>query len=173
MHRVGPGAYQDCVFGTPMPGTMRLNEVGWYETISIEEDDQVCVCGAGSEIACPCGPESVPSLGVVADVRRFDIWLVTLDPTQGSETRKTRPCVVVSPDEMNRHIRTVIIAPMTSRRRDYPTRVDLTFQRTRGQVVLDQIRTVDKSRLTRKLGHLSEVRARAVAGVLVEMFSHA
>lgn len=110
---------------------------------------------------------------MVADVRRFDIWLVNLDPMQGSETRKTGPCVVVSPDEMNRHIRTVIIAPMTSRRRDYPTRVDLTFQRTRGQVVLDQIRTVDKSRLTRKLGHLSEVRAHAVAGVLVEMFSHA
>ncbi len=110
---------------------------------------------------------------MVADVQRYDIWLVDLDPTRGSEIRKTRPCVVVSPDEMNRHIRTVIIAPMTSKRRAYPTRVNLTFQRTRGQVVLDQIRTADKSRLTRKLGRLSEARARDVAGTLVEMFSDA
>jgi len=110
---------------------------------------------------------------VVADVRRNDIWLVDLDPTRGSEIRKTRPCVVVSPDEMNRHIRTVIIAPMTSKRRDYPTRVNLTFQRTRGQVALDQIRTVDKSRLTKKLGHLPKARARDVSGTLVEMFSDA
>jgi mRNA interferase MazF len=94
------------------------------------------------------------------------------NPTQGSEITKTRPCVVVSPDEMNRHIRTVIVAPMTSRRRRYPTRVDLTFQRIKGQVVLDQIRTIDKSRLARKLGRLPEPRARDVAGVLVEMFSY-
>ena len=112
-------------------------------------------------------------VGVVADVRRFDIWLVNLDPTQGSEISKTRPCIVVSPDEMNRHIRTVIIAPMTSARRDYPTRVGITFQRIKGQVVLDQIRTVDKSRLARKLGRLPAARARDVAGVLIEMFSSA
>jgi mRNA interferase MazF len=92
---------------------------------------------------------------------------------QGSEITKTRPCVVVSPDEMNRHIRTVIIAAMTSRRRRYPTRVDLTFQRVKGQVVLDQIRTIDKSRLARKLGRLPESRARDVSGVLVEMFNYA
>ena len=110
---------------------------------------------------------------MVADVRRFDIWLVNLDPTLGSEIRKTRPCVVVSPDEMNRHIRTVNIAPMTSTRRGYPTRVDVTFQRNKGQVVLDQIRTVDKSRLTKKLGRLPGARARNVAGMLVEMFSFA
>jgi len=110
---------------------------------------------------------------VVADVRRFDVWLIGLDPTQGSEIRKTRPCVVVSPDEMNRHVRTVIIAPMTSARRGYPTRVDITFQRRKGQVVLDQIRAVDKSRLVRKLGRLPEARARDVADVLVEMFSFA
>ncbi len=110
---------------------------------------------------------------MVADVRRYDIWLVDLGPTRGSGIRKTRPCVVVSPDEMNRHVRTVIIAPMTSKRRNYPTRVNLTFQRTRGQVVLDQIRTADKSRLTRKLGRLSDARARDVAGTLVEMFSYA
>jgi mRNA interferase MazF len=112
-------------------------------------------------------------VAVVGDVRRFDIWLVNLDPTQGSEITKTRPCVVVSPDEMNRHIRTVIVAPMTSKRRRYPTRVDLTFQRVKSQVVLDQIRSIDKSRLARKLGRLPEPRARDVSGVLVEMFSYA
>jgi mRNA interferase MazF len=110
-------------------------------------------------------------MAVVAVIRRFDVHLVNLDPTQGSEIRKTRPCVVISPDEINRHIATVIIAPMTSARRTYPTRVDVTFQRRKGQVVLDQIRTVDKSRLVRKLGRLPEARAREVAGVLVEMFA--
>ena len=108
---------------------------------------------------------------MVARLRRFDVYLVNLDPTQGSEIRKTRPCAVVSPDEMNRHIRTVIVAPLTSARRGYPTRVDVTFQRKKGQVVLDRIRTVDKSRLVRRLGRLSEARAREVAAVLVEMFS--
>ena len=112
-------------------------------------------------------------MGVVAEPRRFDIYLVTLAPTQGSEIRKTRPCVVISPDEMNRHIRTVIIAPMTSARRGYPTRVNVTFQRKKGQVVLDQIRTVDKSRLIKRLGTLSGRRAREVADVLIQMFAAA
>jgi len=103
---------------------------------------------------------------VVTQVRRYEVYLVNLDPTQ-----KTRPCVIVSPDEMNRYIRTVIIAPMTATQRDYPTRVNLTFQRKRGQVVLDQIRTVDKSRLVKRLGMLPEARAREVAGVLQEMFA--
>ena len=111
-------------------------------------------------------------MGVVATVHRLEIWLVNLDPTEGSGILKTRPCVVVSPDEMNRHIRTVIIASMTSIRRGYPTRIDLTFQRKKGQVVLDQIRTVDKLRLLRRLGRLSETRAREVAGMLTQMFSH-
>ena len=111
-------------------------------------------------------------MAVVAAIRRFDVHLVNLDPTQGSEIRKTRPCVVISPDEMNRHIRTVIVAPMTSRQRGYPTRVEVTFQRRKGQVVLDQIRTVDKSRLVTRLGRLPERRAREVAQVLVEMFSY-
>ncbi len=112
-------------------------------------------------------------MGVVAEVRRFDIYLVSLDPPRGSEIRKTRPCAVVSPDEMNRHIRTVIIAPLTSVRRDYPTRVDITFQRKKGQMVPDQIRTVDKSRLVRRLGRLPEARARDVSATLVEMFDYA
>ena len=104
-------------------------------------------------------------------VKRFDVYLVALDPTRGSELKKTRPCLVISPDEMNRHIRTVIVAPMTTRGRSYPTRVACKFQGKAGQVVLDQIRTVDKSRLVRRLGRLPEARAREVAGVLVEMFS--
>jgi mRNA interferase MazF len=109
---------------------------------------------------------------MVSEVRRFDVVLVALDPTQGSEIGKTRPCVVVSPDEMNRHVRTVIVAPMTTARRDYPTRVDIVFQRKRGQVALDQIRTVDRSRLVRRLGRVPEPRAHAVADVLVRMFAY-
>jgi mRNA interferase MazF len=109
---------------------------------------------------------------VVTQVRRYEVYLVNLDPTQGSEIQKTRPCVIVSPDEMNRYIRTVIIAPMTSMQRDYPSRVNLTFQRKKGQVVLDQIRAVDKARLVRRLGVLPEARAREVAGILQEMFAY-
>ena len=80
-------------------------------------------------------------------VSRFEVYLVRLDPTEGREIRKTRPCVVVSPDEMNRHIDTVIIAPMTTKGRSYPTRIPVQFQRKTGQIVLDQVRTVDKTRL--------------------------
>lgn len=109
---------------------------------------------------------------MVGQVRRYDIYLVNLDPAQGSEIQKMRPCVVISPDEMNRYIRTVIIAPMTSTRRDYPSRVNVTFQRKKGQVVLDQIRTVDKSRLVRRLGALPDARARKVADVLREIFAY-
>lgn len=104
-------------------------------------------------------------------IQRYQVHLVDLDPTRGSEIRKTRPCVVVSPDEMNRHIRTVIIAPLTSRRREYPTRVDLSFQGQEGQVVLDQIRTVDQSRLLKHLGALPEATARQVSSILQEMFA--
>lgn len=109
---------------------------------------------------------------MVKQVRRYDVYLVNLDPAQGSEIQKMRPCVVISPDEMNRYIRTVIIASMTSTQRDYPSRVNVTFQRKKGQVVLDQIRTVDKSRLVRRLGVLPDVRAREVANVLREMFAY-
>ena len=110
-------------------------------------------------------------MDLVKPVRRFEIHWVELDPTRGSEIRKTRPAVVISPDEMNRHIRTVIIAPMTSTRRDYPTRVNLTFQGKRGQVVLDQIRTVDKSRLVSRLGQLTAKQQRAVSAILQQMFA--
>ena len=104
---------------------------------------------------------------------RDEIWLVSLDPTQGSEMRKTRPSLVISPDEMNRHLRTVLIAPMTTVERPYPTRVSLTFQGKRGQVALDQIRAVDRQRLVRRIGKASSVTAPAVSGVLIEMFARA
>ena len=103
--------------------------------------------------------------------RRFDIFLVSLDPTVGTEIRKTRPCLIVSPDEMNRHIRTVIIAPMTTRGRPYPTRVSCRFRGKAGQVVLDQIRTVDKARLARKRGRLDAETGVRVLTVLGEMFA--
>ncbi|NBD34796.1 MAG: type II toxin-antitoxin system PemK/MazF family toxin [Chloroflexi bacterium] len=104
-------------------------------------------------------------------VQRFDVFLVNLDPTVGSEIRKTRPCLVISPDEMNRWIRTVIVAPMTTKSRSYPTRVACEFQGKQGQVVLDQILTVDKRRLVRKLGRMDQPTQVAVLAILVEMFA--
>jgi len=104
-------------------------------------------------------------------INRFEIHLVNLDPTVGSEIRKTRPCLVVSPDEMNHHIRTVIVAPMTTKGRAYPTRVACRFKGRRGQVVLDQLRTVDASRLVKRLGRLDESAAARVLSVLAEMFA--
>lgn len=104
-------------------------------------------------------------------VKRFEVYLVNLDPTVGSEIRKMRPCLVVSPDEMNRHIATVIIAPMTTKGHAYPTRVRCRFQSKDGQVVLDQIRTVDKKRLVRKLGRIGRETQREVLVVLGEMFA--
>lgn len=104
-------------------------------------------------------------------VRRFEVHLISLDPTKGSEIKKTRPCVIISPDEMNKHIRTIIIAPMTSTTRNYPTRVTTTFQGKKGQIVLDQIRTVDKSRLIKKLGSISSSAEEKILGVLQEMFA--
>ncbi len=104
-------------------------------------------------------------------VRRFEVFLVNLDPTIGSEIQKTRPCLVISPDEMNAHIATIIIAPMTTRGRDYPTRVACQFQGKSGQVVLDQIRTVDKVRLVKKLGKISAETQNQVLSVLAEMFA--
>ena len=96
--------------------------------------------------------------------------LVTLDPTVGSEIRKTRPALVVSPDEMNAHIATVIIAPMTTKGRSYPTRVPCTFQGKSGNVVLDQLRTVDKARLVKRLGRLDAATSDAVLATLAELF---
>ncbi len=102
---------------------------------------------------------------------RFDVFLVGLDPTVGSEIQKTRPCLVVSPDEMNENIRAVIIAPMTSATKEYPTRVSCRFRKKTGQVVLDQIRTIDKSRLIRKLGTIDSKAQLDVVSVLQRMFA--
>src|SRR5436309_3235373 len=103
-------------------------------------------------------------------INRFEVYLVNLDPTVGSEIQKTRPCLVVSPDEMNHNIRTVIVAPMTTGGKSSPTRVSCRFKGKRGQIVLDQIRTVDQSRLIRKLGRIERMTAAAVLDVLQEMF---
>ncbi|HYB57683.1 MAG TPA: type II toxin-antitoxin system PemK/MazF family toxin [Alphaproteobacteria bacterium] len=108
---------------------------------------------------------------MVKAIRRFDIFLVNLDPTVGSKIQKTRPCMIVSPDEMNRHLRTVIVAPLTTSLRPYPTRVPIRFQRKQGQAALDQIRTVDKFRLVKRLGVASSETASAVAATLIEMFA--
>ncbi|MDQ3710694.1 MAG: type II toxin-antitoxin system PemK/MazF family toxin [Acidobacteriota bacterium] len=104
-------------------------------------------------------------------VKRFEVYLVRLDPTLGSEIQKTRPCAIISPDEMNRHIQTVIVAPMTTKGRKYPTRVECEFGGKRGQVVLDQIRTVDKTRLVKKLGELDDETQKEALRILAEMFA--
>ena len=103
--------------------------------------------------------------------RRDEIWLVSLDPTHGSEIKKTRPCLVVSPDEMNQHLQTVIVAPMTTTIRPYPTRVSVRFQGKSGQVALDQLRAIDRQRLVRKLGAVPPNAAQQTSEVLLEMFS--
>ncbi len=103
-------------------------------------------------------------------MKRFDVYLINLDPTVGSEIQKTRPCVIVSPDEINAHIATVIIAPMTTRGRAYPTRVACEFGGKSGQIVLDQLRTVDKKRLIKRLGYLKVDEQKQVLAILAEMF---
>ncbi len=104
-------------------------------------------------------------------IKRFEVYLINLDPTIGSEIQKTRPCLVISPDEMNRFIRTVIVAPMTTKGISYPTRVPCKFQGKRGQIVLDQIRAADKTRLVRKLGRIDKQIQTEVLSVLAEMFA--
>lgn len=104
-------------------------------------------------------------------IKRFEVYLINLDPTIGSEIKKTRPCVVVSPDEMNLYIKTVIIAPMTTKEKQYPTRVGCQLQGKQGQIVLDQIRTVDKLRLVKKIGQIDRKTETEVLAKLQEMFS--
>ncbi|MFO8055206.1 MAG: type II toxin-antitoxin system PemK/MazF family toxin [Bacteroidales bacterium] len=103
--------------------------------------------------------------------KRFDVCLVNLDPTAGSEIQKTGPCLVISPDEMNRNIRTVIIGPITTAVKDYPTRVNCAFGKKQGQVALDQIRTIDQTRLVKKLGTIDEKAQMEVISVLQKMFA--
>lgn len=104
-------------------------------------------------------------------VKRFDVYLTELDPTVGHEIQKTRPCLVISPDEMNRNIRTVIIAPMTTRSRAYPTRIACTFNKRQAYIVLDQIRTVDEQRLVKRLGRIDRETQLRVLDTLAELFA--
>ena len=104
-------------------------------------------------------------------INRFDVYLINLDPTVGSEIKKTRPCLIISPNEMNRHIRTVIVAPMTTAGKNYPTRVPCTFKKKMGQIVLDQMRTIDKKRLIKKLGMIDPDTQSAVISVLQRLFA--
>ena len=104
-------------------------------------------------------------------VNRFDVFLVNLDTTIGSEIKKTRPCLIISPNEINHHISTVIVAPMTTKGQPYPTRVACQFQGKEGQIVLDQIRTIDKTRLVKLLGQITTEEQKAVLDILAEMFA--
>jgi mRNA interferase MazF len=102
-------------------------------------------------------------------VNQYDIYLVNLDPTIGHEIKKTRPCVVISPDEMNHNIKTVIIAPMTTKTHTYPTRIPITFQSKNGWIVLDQIRTVDNLRLVKKIGSVNFRTVQKLKQIINEM----
>jgi len=107
----------------------------------------------------------------VVETCRFDIFLISLDPAQGSEIKKTRPCVVISPDEMNKHIRTLIVAPLTSTLKDYPTRIPVIFEGKKGNIVLDQIRTIDRTRIIKKLGVLDKKTSFLLLETLGKIFS--
>jgi mRNA interferase MazF len=103
-------------------------------------------------------------------MKQYEIFLIALDPTIGHEIKKTRPCVVISPNEMNDYIGTVIIAPMTTKSHDYPSRISIKFMKKEGWIMLDQIRCIDKSRLVKKLGILEEKDIRKTKEILKEMF---
>jgi len=102
-------------------------------------------------------------------MEQYDIFLVSLDPAIGHEIKKSRPCVILSPEEMNQHISTVIIAPLTTKSHPYPTRIPLEFKGKEGWIVLDQVRTVDKKRLMAKMGHLNPALVHEVKAVIKEM----
>jgi len=106
---------------------------------------------------------------MVVDIKRFEIYLVKLNPTIGSEIQKTRPCIVISPDEMN-ILKTVIVAPMTSKGFDFIFRPKIKFEKKNGLVLLDQIRTVDKTRLTKKLGNVDNKTSKEISDMLINMF---
>jgi mRNA interferase MazF len=105
-------------------------------------------------------------------VERFEVWLINLDPAIGSEIKKVRPCMIVSPNEVNRFLSTVIVAPLTSTLKKYPTRVNCFFERKKGQLAIDQIRSIDKLRLIKKLGKMNEQTNMNVCKVLVETFNY-
>ncbi len=105
------------------------------------------------------------------EVNRFDVFLVCLAPTIGHEIQKTRPCLIISPNEINHHISTVIVAPMTTKGKRYPTRISCSFQGKKGQIILDQIRTIDKKRLVKKLGVINPKTQSRVLALLQELFA--
>ena len=102
-------------------------------------------------------------------INQYEVYLVDLDPTQGSEIQKTRPCLVISPNEMNHFINTIIIAPMTTKSHKYPTRIEINFENKNGWIILDQIRTIDKSRLIKKMGKIDKKTIQKVKDTLREM----
>lgn len=104
------------------------------------------------------------------EIKQYEIILLNLDPTIGSEIKKTRPCVIISPDEMNNHLRTVVIAPMTTSSKNYPTRVEIKHDNKIGWIVLDQIRTIDKQRILKDIGKLSRSEIKEVKAILKETF---
>lgn len=104
------------------------------------------------------------------EINQYQIILVNLDPTIGSEIKKTRPCVVISPDEMNKYLNTVVIAPMTTRSKNYPTRIEIKHDRKLGWVVIDQIRTIDKKRIIKSLGRLSKPEIKEVKSIIKETY---
>jgi mRNA interferase MazF len=104
------------------------------------------------------------------DINQYQIVLVNLDPTIGSEIKKTRPCVVISPDEMNKYLRTIVIAPMTTKSKKFPTRIEIKHDGKIGWVVIDQIRTIDKQRIIKSLGRLSIPEIKEVKSVLKETY---
>jgi mRNA interferase MazF len=104
------------------------------------------------------------------DLKQYQIVLVNLDPTIGSEIKKTRPCVIISPNEMNKFLQTIVIAPMTSSSKQYPTRVEINHDKKKGWIVLDQIRTIDRQRIVKVLGNLTDKEIRKVKAVLKETF---
>ncbi len=104
------------------------------------------------------------------EIRQYDLVLVNLDPTIGSEIKKTRPCLVISPNEMNKYLQTIVIAPVTSTSRDYPTRVSINQERIKGWIIIDQIRTIDKRRIVKNLGKLNNPEIAKVKDVIQETF---
>lgn len=104
------------------------------------------------------------------ELKQYQIVLVNLDPTIGSEIKKTRPCIIISPNEMNKYLQTIVVAPMTSSLKSYPTRVEILHNDTKGQIALDQIRTVDRQRITKVFGNLAEKEVSKVKEVLKETY---
>ncbi len=104
------------------------------------------------------------------EIKQYELVLISLDPTIGSEMKKTRPCAVISPNEMNKYLQTIVVAPLTSSSKPYPTRVEIKQTKTKGWVVLDQIRTVDRTRIIKKLGSLTTSEIEAVKSVIMEIY---